>query len=625
VAAVVLVPMRLLRFPQGAAVVGWQALVVAAAVAATVLTVWVTLDADFLAYSGWLAAQKADFVVGPVLIGLYWVRRRPRSHFGPLLIVFGFVGAMYVLQSSSNPWLFGAGLVWENVIYLATLALILAFPTGHLAGAAAKLILVAAFLFAALPATMIVLVLPETAAGGSISGCRGACPRNALALTSQPSLALSLSDIFRVGAIAVAIATCVLLLWRLVSGTAPQRRALAIGTSIAIVFLLGQITFLALTFLAPGTTALQAAIRWAFAGARAAIWYGFLIALVAAQLFAGRALRQLVRQSLRRPSLGELEAMLREPLGDPELALAFWDAKAGTWAPPLPQPGPGRDLAIVARDDTPAVAMLHDAQLNDDPELLQAAGAVALLAAENAELDRGWSHAVQELVESRARIVRAADSERQKVERNLHDGVQQQLVAVGIGLGIMGDQTPRDSPLRATIDEIGQRVEEALEDLREVAHGLYPPVLSDLGLFAALKHVRVPANARLSVSERGLRRHPADLESAVYYCCLEAIQNATKHSDGAVNIHVSLRQDADELSFEVSDDGPGFEPVAVTAGTGLQNMRDRLGGLSGRLSIVSSPGDGTTVTGSIPLRPGEPADAGGHAASSAPDAPPRPH
>jgi len=127
-------------------------------------------------------------------------------------------------------------------------------------------------------------------------------------------------------------------------------------------------------------------------------------------------------------------------------------------------------------------------------------------------------------------------------------------------------------------------------------------VLSDLGLVAALKHVRVPANVVLSVSESGVRRHPADLESAVYYCCLEAIQNATKHGNGVVNIHLRLHEDASELSFEVSDDGPGFEPLAVTAGTGLQNMRDRLGGLYGRLSIVSSPGAGTVVTGSIPLR-----------------------
>ena len=119
---------------------------------AAIVTVWVTLNADFLAYPGWLAAQKADFILGPVFIGLYWMRRRPRSRFGPILIAFGFVGAVYVLQSSSNPWLFGPASSGENVIYLATLALILTFPTGRLDGWLAKLILLAAFVVAAAPA-----------------------------------------------------------------------------------------------------------------------------------------------------------------------------------------------------------------------------------------------------------------------------------------------------------------------------------------------------------------------------------------------------------------------------------------------------------------------------------------
>src|SRR5215212_4012827 len=130
----------------------WQAAVASVAVLAATAAVWVTLEADFLAYPGWLAAQKADFILGPVFIGLYWLHRRPRSRFGPMLIAFGFVGAVYVLQSSSDPWLFSAGLLWENVIGLATYMLILAFPTGRLDGLAAKLILLVAFAAAIVPA-----------------------------------------------------------------------------------------------------------------------------------------------------------------------------------------------------------------------------------------------------------------------------------------------------------------------------------------------------------------------------------------------------------------------------------------------------------------------------------------
>jgi hypothetical protein len=219
------------------------------------------------------------------------------------------------------------------------------------------------------------LLLPQIGASGSISGCRALCPENALAITSQPALALDLWEVFRYAVIILALASAALLIWRLVTGTPPQRRALAIGASIALVFLLLQAIYHILAIVAPDATELRNVIAWAFAAARAAIWCGFLFALIAAQLFAARALQRLVRQSLRRPTERELEAMLREPLGDPRLQLVFPDPKAGTWArgdagdgalqPPTPEPG--RDLTLVERDRRPAVAILHDAQLNDDP------------------------------------------------------------------------------------------------------------------------------------------------------------------------------------------------------------------------------------------------------------------
>jgi signal transduction histidine kinase len=587
----------------------WQVVIAAVAVVAAVVAVWITLEAEFLAYPGWLAVQKADFILGPIFIGLYWLRRRPLSRFGPLLIAFGFVGGVYVLQSSSNRWLYGAGLVWENVIYLATLVLILTFPTGRLEGRVAKLILLVAFLAAALPATIATLVLPQVGAGGSISGCRTLCPENGLAITSEPSLAVDLADVYLRGAIAVALATVGLLIWRLMKGTPPQRRALAIGAPIALLFLVAQIAYLTLVLAAPAGEDARTVLQWTFAGARAAIWYGFLFALVAAELFAARALQRLVRASLKRPSQRELETMLREPLGDPRLRMAFRepdgetrpDADEGDLALQSTEPGSDRDLTVVERNGTHAVAILHDVQLNDDPELLQAAGAVALLAEENAELDVAWNNAVEELQQSRARIVRAGDNERRKLERNLHDGVQQRLVAIRVKLALASQLGDLDPAVGSRLDEIGRNVEEALEELREVSHGLYPPVLSDWGLVKALESIQRPSVAPLTIRATGIGRYPAELESAVYYCCLEAIQNATKHGGPAVHVAVTLREDADELRFEVSDDGPGFDLSSVRTGTGLQNMQDRLGALGGHLSIVTAVGRGSVVSGSVPL------------------------
>jgi signal transduction histidine kinase len=586
----------------------WEVVVAVGAVVAAVAAVWVTLNADFLAYPGWLAAQKADFILGPVFVGLYWRRVRPGSRFGPLLIAFGAVGAVYIVQSSSNPWLFGTGLVWEAAIYLASLVMILTFPTGRLDGMAAKLILLFAVVVALPVDLMVVALLPQLGPDGSISGCRALCPENGLAIASHPSLAGDLYRFDRVAIIAIALATGSLLVWRMITGTPPQRRALAIGTPIALLFTLLQIAYQSRKLVHPDATALYSVTQWALAGARSMIWYGFLLALIAAQLFAGRALHSLVRQSLRRPTQRELEAMLREPLGDPRLQLMFRDPQTGGWIDAggrvgheLPDLGSRRGFTVVERDGKPAAAILHDAQLSDDPELLQAAGASALLVAENATLEAAWSDALLELGQSRARIVTAADNERRKLERDLHDGVQQQLIGVRIKLAITGESDADASAMRSELDAVGEDLEEAIDELREVAHGLYPPVLSRMGLRNALEHVSYHATTPVAIDASGIGRHPIELDSAVYYCCLEAIQNATKHGGAAVHISVALREDDDGLSFEVTDDGPGFDPTEPHGGTGLQNIRDRVGALGGRVSIITAIGGGTTVSGCIPL------------------------
>lgn len=567
----------------------------AVALVAAVAAVWVTLDADFLAYPGWLAAQKADFLLGPVLIGLYWLRVRPASRFGWVLIAFGLLCAGYITQSSSTPWLFGTGLAWESLIYLGTLILILTFPTGRLDGGVTKLILLAGVAVAALNVWLIVM-LPQTGAGGAISGCRRVCPENGLAFAPNPERALDLIKPFQIAVIAVAGATAALLIWRIATGTPPQRRALAIGTSVALLFLAMQITYLSLSVANANAPGLQRVTQWGFTAARAALWYGFLFALIAAQLFAGRALQRLVRQSLRRPSRHELQGMLRKPLGDPKFQLRFWDPKAEAWDGPV-EPGAKRALTVVERDGRPAVALIHDAQLEDDPELLQAAGAVALLAEENAELDEAWKDALDDLQRSRERITQAVDNERRRVARNLHDGVQQRLSAIRLRLAISAELTG-DADLHSRLDIVGDSVEELIEEVREVAQGLYPHLLLEQGLVSALENAVSP----LQVDHDGIGRQPAQLELAIYYSCLEAVRNASKHAGAGATINIKLHEDADCLRFEVADDGPGFDPSAVNAGMGLQNLRDRLGAVGGRLTIESMRGRGTVVSGSVPLR-----------------------
>src|SRR5215213_2602792 len=574
----------------------WQVAVLLAAIAASIAALWVTLSADFLTYPGWLAAQKVDFILGPVLAGLYWYRRRPQSRFGPMLIGFGLIGALYILQSASNSWLFSLGLLAETAIGLATRVLILAFPTGRL-DRPARVVLVLSILVSPLPSVVNQLLSPQTSAGASISGCRAACPTNELAVTSNPELAADLLEVFRFGVILASSLTAGLLIWRFVKGTPPQRRALAIGTPIALLFLAFQITFQLLGALDAPQSDFSEFVKWAIVGARAALWYGFLAALIAAELFVARALEQLVGQSLRRPSNDELEAMLRGALGDPDLRLVFLGGQEE--ARPAE---PGRAVKLMRHEGAPPVAIIHDPQLNDDPELLETAGIVVLLAAQNTALEASWVEALQELERSRARLVRAADDERRKFERNLHDSVQQQLISIKLRLELEAEEGDLSESSRERLVKLTRSVEATLAEVRQVAHGLYPPLLAASGLATALRRFRGHATSAPEIDAAGLGRYPPDIESAVYYCCLEAIQNATKHGGRGVHVSVALAEEDGDLTFRVIDDGPGFA-LGELRGFGLQNMEDRVGALGGRLTIVTAPGRGTTISGRVPLRP----------------------
>jgi len=316
-------------------------------------------------------------------------------------------------------------------------------------------------------------------------------------------------------------------------------------------------------------------------------------------------LRRVVIDSLRRPALGELEAMLRGPIGDPGMRLAFRRTDGDGWVDadgePLADPAPGCMLTEVERDGQPAAAIVHDVQLAEEPELLRAAGAVALLAQENAELETAWNESLRDLEDSRRRIVAASEGERRRLERDLHDGAQQRLVSLRIGLAIASEQAAADPVTSARLGEFERDVDEAIEELRELAHGIFPSVLADRGLVPALRAIGRSGPRHVEVTGRRIGRYPPEIESAVYYCCLEALQNATKHAGPAAHIAAHLSAKNGELRLEVSDDGPGFDMTATHDGVGLRNMEDRLGAVHGHLSIVSSPGNGTRISGVVPL------------------------
>ena len=205
------------------------------------------------------------------------------------------------------------------------------------------------------------------------------------------------------------------------------------------------------------------------------------------------------------------------------------------------------------------------------------------------------------LADSRARIVAAADTERRRIERDLHDSAQQRFVAAAINLAVANEVASEHSEVNERITDARMALEEGLQELREIAHGIYPREVARWGLARALNSLADRYAGRARVTAANVGRFPPEIEAAVYYCCVEAVQNASKHAGPDAHMSMRLYADSDKLYLEVRDDGRGFDVHTVHHGVGLQNMRDRLGAVGGRLEIRSEPRHGTVILAAAPL------------------------
>jgi signal transduction histidine kinase len=208
----------------------------------------------------------------------------------------------------------------------------------------------------------------------------------------------------------------------------------------------------------------------------------------------------------------------------------------------------------------------------------------------------------EDLRASRARIVAAADAERRRIERDLHDGAQQYLVAIAVKANLIRQLHGRDEAKgQALLQDLILDIEAALDELRDLAHGIYPPLLSSGGLPEALAAACRRGPLPTTFEANGIGRYPPEIEAAVYFCCLEGLQNAAKYAGDGATACVAVREEAGGLIFEVRDDGVGFDRATTPLGAGITNMEDRVGAVGGRLSVDSRPGNGTRVMGTIPL------------------------
>ncbi|UGS37801.1 sensor histidine kinase [Capillimicrobium parvum] len=538
-------------------------------------------------------------VAAPMAIGLVWWIRRPASRFGLLLIAFGVLVWVTSWQASGTPILFDVGVLVEAPIWLFTIYLFLAFPMGSVEPRAARWLLTVMGIGGLALFCAWAFFSPVIAGGGPLTRCAPNCPDNVLQIGSDPTVARVAGDAETYVALALAAAVFFVYLARLLSASRPQRRALISVAVTSLMFLPAYFVFnFAAWILKVDDLGTLDALAWGIVATRILLPLGFLVALLRAELFASRVLGTLLGNLAARPTPGGWRDTIADVLDDDRFELGFHDPATGRFrdaagdevAPP-PRGGQ-RAWVPVGRDGPPVAAMVVDETLMEDPELVRAAAAATLLAVEHEALEG-------ELQASRVRIVEAGNEERRRIERDLHDSAQQRLVALRIRLGQVAEQLD-GSRDRAMIEQLGGEVDQVIGELRGFAQGVYPHVLGQSGLGPALEAVALRSAMRVTVRDDGLGRYSEALETSVYFCCTECLQNAAKHAGPDAAVTIRLAERGGDVTFAVADDGVGFDPATVNGGAGLTNLADRVAAMGGTLTIDSAPGRGTHVAGVIP-------------------------
>ena len=295
---------------------------------------------------------------------------------------------------------------------------------------------------------------------------------------------------------------------------------------------------------------------------------------------------------------GGVRDALARAIGDPTLELALWLPDRSVWTDEggreitLPR-GPDRAVTPVGAG---LAAMIHDPVLVDQRPLLEAAGSAARLALENEQLQAELRVQLAELRESRARIVRAGDDERRRLERDLHDGAQQRLLGIGMALRLLRTRVDGNEEAAALVDEAEAEAQSALRELRELARGIHPAILTDQGLDAAVRTLAERAPIPVEVSAPS-GRLPPHVETAVYFVVAEALANVAKHAHAGRG-KVTIVSCPGCVTVEVEDDGVGG--ARLDGGSGLRGLVDRVGALDGRLLVDDQPGAGTLLRAEIP-------------------------
>jgi signal transduction histidine kinase len=550
-------------------------LVIAACVAVAALTAASLIMLGFAGES--VVFQIVAYGAGYVIAGaVAWIRR-PGNPVGPVLLATSVAVSLSFFAIHPEPVVWRLAGLSGSIANILVVWIMLAAPAGRLEPGPGRL---------ALGAFAVVVLL------GSVLDDLGT--RRA---------------VWAVGS-AVSLALAAIVVRRWVRATGPSRRSLApvvlAGVTAALVHALDFASGVLLLPVTQGSP-----VYLADTISRTLVPYGFLAGMLRLRMARGAVADLVVDLSETPPE--QLRDALASALGDPSLELVYWSDERGTYLDAGGRPldlatdATGRAVTHLERDGQPMAAILHDPALSEDPGLVAAVGAAVRLAVENERLSAEVRAQLAEVEASRSRIVEASDAERRRIERNLHDGAQQRLVVLSLALRRARAQLPADAgpELTTTLETASDQVKSALAELRTLARGIHPAILTEAGLGPALRSLAtdspVPVRTTLELPDDV----PAPVAAAAYFVAAEALANVAKYAE-ATGVVLSAGVVGDELRIEIADDGKGgAEP---SRGSGLRGLADRVAALGGRLEIRSPRNEGTRIAVRLPL--GAVADAG---------------